>query len=238
MNVALIFAGGAGARMNSKSKPKQFLELHGKPIIIYTLEVFDRHPDIDKIAIVCIESHIDELKKCIVRFDLKKVSLIVTGGKSGFDSIFNGLDALKNECDQDDIVLIHDGVRPLIDEQLISDNIKCAREYGNAVTAVPVTEGIIISKDGKIADDFPDRKLMYATKAPQSYNYFMIYDLYKKAYKEGFTSIESAHLCKHYGIELHIVKGSYNNIKITTPTDYYVFRALYEIIENNQVIGY
>lgn len=238
MNVGLIFAGGSGTRMNSKAKPKQFLELHGKPVILYTLEVFEQHPDIDKIVVVCIEEYINDLKKYIHRYELQKITEIIPGGSSGFESIFNGLDTLSKECNEDDLVLIHDGVRPFIDEQIISANIQCAREHGNAVTAVPVTEGIMISSDGSMVDDYPDRKLMYATKAPQTFRFKLIYDLYRKALDEGFPSIESAHLCRHYGVKLHMVMGSHNNIKITTPTDYYIFKAIYEAIENSQVVGY
>ena len=238
MNIALIFAGGTGVRMNNKGKPKQFLELHGKPIIIYTLEAFEHHPEIDKIVVVCLESYIGELKKSIKKFDLNKITEIVPGGNSGFESIFIGLTALEGTCADDDIVLLNDGVRPLIDEQLISENINCAKQNGNAITTVSVIEGIIISKDGVMVDEYPDRNLMYATKAPQSYKYRMIYDLYKRARRDGFVSVESAHLCRHYGAKLYMVKGSYNNIKITTPMDYYIFRALQEVLENDQIIGY
>ena len=144
MNIGLIFAGGTGIRMNSKAKPKQFLELYGKPIIIFTLEVFENHRDIDEVVVVCLESHIDELRKHIHRHELKKITTIVPGGPSGFESILNGLSALDTICSDNDIVLIHDGVRPFIDEQLISANITCTKEHGNAISAVPVTEGIII----------------------------------------------------------------------------------------------
>jgi len=238
MNTVLIFAGGTGVRMNSRGKPKQFLELHGKPIIIYTLEVFERHNEIDNIVVVCIENYIDELKKQIRKYEIKKVSTIVPGGDSGFESIYNGLKAIDANSTEDDIVLIHDGVRPLVNEQQITDNLACAKKYGNAISSVPVNEGIMISEDGFLVDDFPDRKFMFATKAPQTFKFRVIYDLYKRAKDEGFTSIESAHLCNYYGIKLHMVRGSYDNIKISTPTDYYIFRAIYDAIENTQIIGY
>ena len=123
MNVALIFAGGSGTRMNTKSKPKQFLELHGKEIIIYTLEHFERHPEIDAIAVVCIADWIDYLKSIIRKHGIDKVKWIVPGGETGQDSIFNGLEAIHKDCPEDSVVLIHDGVRPLINRELISDNI-------------------------------------------------------------------------------------------------------------------
>lgn len=238
MNIGLIFAGGTGVRMNSKGKPKQFLEIYGKPIIVYTLEVFENHSDIDKIIVVCIEEYIDELKKIIEKYRLQKIFSVVAGGATGFDSIFNGLAALENVCEGDDIVLIHDGVRPLIDGQTISENIKCAKKHGNAITSVPAVEGIMVSSDGATVDDFPDRKVLYTTKAPQSFRFRVIYDLYKKARQDNFVSIESAYLAHRYGVKLHIVKGSYNNIKVTTPTDYYILRAILENIENAQIEGY
>ena len=238
MNIALIFAGGSGQRMNSKQKPKQMLELHGKPIIIYTLEEFEYHPQIDKIVIVSLESVIVELEKYIRRFELSKVAKIVKGGTTGFDSILNGLSALEDIATDGDIVLIHDGVRPLVDEPTITSCIDCAKKNGNAIPSVPVSEGIIVSRNGETVDDFPDRSIEYATKAPQTFEYRTIYDLYKRAKTENLTPIESAHLCHYYGVKLHMIKGSYINIKVTTATDYYTFRAIYEAIENSQIVGY
>jgi len=238
MNIAIIFAGGVGKRMNNKAKPKQFLELHGKPIIIYTLEAFENNKDIDEIVVVCIQDYIDELKKHISKFGIEKINVIVPGGTSGFASIYNGLSALKSTCNEKDIVLLHDGVRPFVDDEIIAANIAGVKKHGNAITSVPTIEGIMISEDGAFVDQFPERKIMYATKAPQSFRYGEIFDLYKRAKQENFEPIESAHLCQHYGMKLHMVLGSYNNIKITTPMDYYIFRALYEANENSQLIGY
>ena len=238
MNIAIIFAGGVGKRMNNKAKPKQFLELHGKPIIIYTLEAFENSKDIDKIVVVCVKSHIDELKKYIAKFGIKKIDTIVPGGASGLDSIYNGLSALENICKAKDIVLLHDGVRPFVDDKIIAANIAGVKKHGNAITAVPTIEGIMVSEDGVFVEQFPDRKRMFATKAPQSFRYGEIFELYKRAQEENFESIESAHLCQHYGMKLNMVIGSYDNIKITTPTDFYIFRAIHEAIENSQLIGY
>ena len=238
MNIAVVFAGGVGKRMSSKAIPKQFLELHGKPIIIYTLEAFEKSKYIDKIVVVCVKSHIELLKKYIDKFSLEKIASIVSGGKTGFESIYNGLEAAGEIGKDDDIVLIQDGVRPFVDDKVIAANIASVKKYGNAVTAVPTIEGIMISEDGNVVDDFPERKRMYATKAPQSFRYKMVFDLYKKAKEEQYEPVETAHLCQHYGMKLHIVKGSYENIKITTPMDYYIFRAIHEAMENSQLIGY
>lgn len=128
MNYAVIFAGGTGTRMNSKTRPKQFLTLHGKEIIIYTLEHFENHPEIDGISVVCIEGWIDYLKKLLDKYQIKKVRWISPGGATGQESIYNGLNAMRGQIADDSIVLIHDGVRPLIDEELITNNIRMAEK--------------------------------------------------------------------------------------------------------------
>ena len=133
MTTALIFAGGTGRRMNSRSKPKQFLEMHGKPIIIYTLEHFEYHEDIDNMVIVCIREWIEELRGFLKRFGITKVKKIVPGGKTGHDSIHFGLLGMREFVSENDIVLIHDGVRPLINEELISMNIEADKKYGNDI---------------------------------------------------------------------------------------------------------
>ena len=237
MNTALIFAGGTGQRMNSRAKPKQFLELHGKPIILYTLEHFEEHPEIDNIVVVCLKSWIGELKKILRRYDVKKVCKIVPGGFTGHESIYNGLLAMKDICASDDIVLIHDGVRPLITGELISENISKVMECGLSITAEPASESVVISADGECVDAVPLRSSMYVAKAPQSFRYGMITDLYEKAQEDGVLTIDSAHLCSLYGVKIHMVKSTPNNMKITAPADYYIFRALYEAIENQQILG-
>ncbi len=237
MNTALIFAGGTGQRMNTRAKPKQFLELHGKPVILYTLDHFESHPDIDSIVVVCLESWINELKILLDRYDIKKVSQIVPGGSTGHESIYFGLKALQEVCQADDIVLIHDGVRPLITEELITANIRKVMEYGTAITVEAATESVVSSKNGDLIDGVPNRGSMYVAKAPQSFRYGMIWDLYKRAREEGVLSIDSAHLLSIYGMEMHTVKSPANNMKITAPADYYIFRALYEAYENQQILG-
>ena len=133
MNIALIFAGGTGQRMNAGTTPKQFLEMHGKPILIYTLEQFENHDDIDGIVVVCLESWIPYLKKILNRFNITKVKIVVPGGSSGQDSIFQGLCAVHQLYSSEDIVLVHDGVRPLIDSDTITKAIRCTKANGNAV---------------------------------------------------------------------------------------------------------
>lgn len=237
MTTALIFAGGTGKRMNSRSKPKQFLEMHGKPIIIYTLEHFEYHEQIDNIVIVCIAEWIEELKGLLNRYGITKVVKIVPGGRTGHDSIYNGLEAMKDLVGEQDIVLIHDGVRPLINEELITQNIAAVRKYGNAITVEAARESVIKSEDGKNICEVPHRDYMYTAKAPQSFRYQDIMELYERAQAEGVKTIDSAHLCSIYNVPMRMVESTKNNLKITEPADYYVYRALYEALEGQQIFG-
>ena len=237
MTTALIFAGGTGLRMNSSAKPKQFLELHGKPVILYTLEHFEGHHEIDGIIVVCLESWIDELKHLLRRYEFRKVLKIVPGGNTGHESIYTGLSALKQICGKDDIVLIHDGVRPLITKELISANIAKVRECGCSITVEPAAESVVICEAGDMVSFVPNRNAVYTAKAPQSFYYGMIWELYQRANRDGVSSIDSAHLLSLYGVEMHTIKSPPNNIKITAPADYYIFRALYEAYENQQILG-
>ena len=237
MTTALIFAGGAGRRMNSRSKPKQFLEMHGKPIIIYTLEHFEFHEEIDNIVIVCLSEWIKELEGLLKRYGITKVVKVVSGGETGHDSIYNGLKVMKEFASEEDIVLIHDGVRPLINAELISENIKTVKKFGNAITAEAARESIVRSDDGRHISDMPPRDQIFTAKAPQSFYYGKISKLYEKSGKDGIKSIDSSHLCSLYQVPMHMVTSTKNNLKITEPADFYVYRALYEALEGQQIFG-
>ncbi len=237
MAAALIFAGGTGKRMNTRSKPKQFLEIHGKPVIIYTLEHFEYHEGIECIVVVCVKEYIEELKGLLKRFGITKVKKIVPGGDTGHDSIYKGLLAMGEFVQNDDIVLIHDGVRPLIDEELITLNIEAVKRYGNAITCEADKESQIRSIDGKIVSEMPPRNQMYTAKAPQSFYYEKIMHLYEMAHQNGIRSIDSAHLCSLYNEPMYMVKSTNNNMKITEPVDFYICRALYDALEGQQVFG-
>ena len=238
MTNALIFAGGSGTRMNSKSRPKQFLQFYGKELIIHTLENFQNHSEIDGIVIVCIEDWIPYLNKLLEKYGIDKVKAIVSGGVTGQESIFKGLKAIKTfDKDEKSIVLIHDGVRPFINEDVISSCIKSVKEKGSAITVVPATETIITSEDGKIST-ITDRSKCCLARAPQCFYLDDILDAHHKAIKDGnLNMIDSASLMKFYGHELYTVQGNADNIKITTPTDFYTFKALYEVRENQQIFG-
>lgn len=238
MVTALIFAGGTGQRMNTRTKPKQFLELHGKPVIIYTIEHFEFHPEVNRIVVVCLESWIGNMKHLIKQYGFEKVSLIVPGSSEGGDkSIFNGLKSMESTSSAEDIVLIHDGVRPLINGDLISANIAKVREQGNAITIEAVSESVVQLNGGERIAEVPPRSRMFLAKAPQSFRYGDIWELYQRAAADGNRTIDSAHLCSVYGVEMFTVRSTPNNIKITAPTDYYIFRALFEAMENEQILG-
>lgn len=239
MNIAVIFAGGSGNRMHTKSKPKQFLEYNGKPIIIYTLELFDNHPQIDGIVVVCIESWIPFLYKMLKKFEINKVIKVVKGGNTGQESIYNGLKAAEGEVsDKDSIVLIHDGVRPLITEDTITDNIKTVQEKGNCITCIPATETFIVKQeDGSL--EIPTRSNSLIARAPQSFYLKDILGAHCKAIQESRNDfIDSCTMMSYYGYRMNTIIGPMENIKITTPTDYFVFKAMVEVHENQQIFGF
>lgn len=234
----VIFAGGSGSRMKITTKPKQFLELHGKPIIIHTIEHFENHPLIDQIVIVCIEGWIDYLETLLSKYQIKKVKKVVPGGKTGQMSIYNGLEVLSESVHSEDIVLIHDGVRPLIDADTITNNIECVRKNRTAITVKPVIETVIQVDENNAITDVVDRDSCQTAVAPQSFYLSDILSLHLKAQEDGLTSMtDSATLVRHYGLELFTVMGGAENIKITTPSDFYIFRAIYDSRENAQIFG-
>ena len=230
MNTALIFAGGVGRRMNSGSVPKQFLEYDGKPIIIHTVEHFEKHPMIDKIVVVMIDSWIDTFKGQLEQFGITKVASVIPGGSTGQESIRLGLyetERIAGVPAEDVIVLIHDGVRPLINEKVITDNINAVKEFGNAITIVPSIETVIeIDNDGDIFK-VADRSIYRLARAPQSFILSDILEAHRRSLEDGTDYIiDSAMLMRHYGTILHTVEGPIENIKITTPMDYIIFKAL------------
>lgn len=241
MNIALIFAGGTGTRMHTKTKPKQFLELNGKPIIIHTVEHFNMHTEIDTIVIVCVKEWIDYLNEQLKKFQINKVCAVVSGGKNGQQSIFFGLKYISDcisQSPESDIILIHDGVRPLISEKLISDNILCVKKNGNSISTAPVIETIIEVNEKNEITNTVDRSFCKHAKAPQCFYLKDILDAHNKAIQEEKDNIiDSATIMSMYGYKLHIVPCGSENIKITTPSDFYIFRAICEARENSQIWG-
>lgn len=241
MNIAVIFAGGAGQRMHSKERPKQFLEMNSKPIIIHTLEHFEKHPQIDAIVIACIEDWIPHLEELIYKYRIDKVKKIVPGGKSGQMSIYKGLRAARDIANNnDDIVLIHDGVRPLINANVITRNIESVKKNGSAITTSPVQETIlVVTEESSSIDYVPSRKNSRVAKAPQSFWLKEILSAQEKAIAEGHEDfIDCCTLMQAYNYKLFLIDGPKENIKITTPEDFYIMRAILEAKENAQIYGF
>jgi len=238
-NIAIIFAGGSGARMGS-GVPKQFIEVEGKPIIIHTLDIFEEHPLIDAIYVACKPDYIKSLEKMIRRYMITKVERIVEGGTSGQESIFNGLKAAYEDNGADNIVLIHDGVRPILTDDTIANNIISTKKNGSAITCTKFFETPIISENGNIVEASPNRESFYTAQAPQT---FWLGDVLEAHHKirninpnyEGI--IDTCTLMRNFGNTVYIVEGNRGNIKVTTPEDLFMFKAMLEYKETQQALG-
>ena len=218
MNIGVIFAGGVGKRMNSRVKPKQFIDVYGKPIIIHTLELFENHPDIDAIAVACLEDWIPYLKDLLEKFNIKAAEEIANGEKS--------------------IVLIHDGVRPLINEKTITDNIESVKKHGSSITCVKVKETVLVVAEDNSIEDVPNREDTRLARAPQSFYLDEIIGAHRKAMAENkYDFIDSCSMMQYYGKKLYLIEGPQENIKITTPDDFYTMRALLDAKEEAQIYG-
>lgn len=227
MNIAIIFAGGTGSRMHSASVPKQFLEFNDKPIIIYTLEIFDKHPEIDAIVVACLEPWIPYFQQLLVNFGIEKVVQIVPGGATGQESIYNALIAAQRLYgDAENIVLIHDGVRPLIYPQTISDNIRTVKEKGGCITTAPTTETFVIEQPDKSLF-VANRSQSFIARAPQSFYLQDILSAHRQAINESLPPfIDSCTLMNHFGYTFGLIDGPVENIKITTDVDFCTFKAI------------
>lgn len=241
MNIAIIFAGGVGKRMKTNGIPKQFLEINNIPIIIHTLNIFEGAKNIDGIIISCVSSHIEYLNKLIKKYDISKVVKVVEGGETGQQSIINALKATKGlEIDERTVVLIHDGVRPIIDEKLIDENINNVIQYGSSISCVPQKETTIISKGHTEVEDITKRNDTFIARAPQSFYLKDILEAEEKALENNDNDmIDSCSVMKKYGKYKtpHITICNSDNLKITTPDDYYIAKALIDIRNNKDVLG-
>ena len=239
-NIAIIFAGGSGARMGA-GIPKQFIEVNGKPIIIHTLEIFEDDPNIDEIYVACKADYIKKLEKYCKRFLVTKVIKIVPGGATGQDSIYNALCAAAENNQEDSIVLIHDGVRPCITSKVIDRNIESVRKHGSAVTCTEMYETVVRSEDGDLIEDVLERSKLYTAQAPQSFYLGAVMKAHEQMRKEnpGYVGIvDTCNLMQRMGLQAHLIAGPRGNIKVTTPEDIYVFRAMIEYRESMQSFGF
>ena len=235
MNVAVIFAGGVGTRMGKTDKPKQFIEISGKPIIIHTLEHFEKNENIDGIIIASKAEWIDYLNDLLKKYNITKVKKVVPGGETGQMSIFNGVKCAKEMYGDDTIVLIHDGVRPFITQELIDTNIENVKEKGSAISSVYSTETEVLIEDNKDVKSVIKRSESLIAKAPQSFYLKDIYDVHIKAQQDGVTnSIDSCTLMNQYNRPLSVVLTDYDNIKITTIKDIALAESIYERRKNEE----
>lgn len=241
-NIAIIFAGGTGQRLNNgeNSIPKQFLKINEKPIIIHTLELFQNHHSIDKIYIAIHPDYYEYMQELVKHYYITKTAGIVKGGATGQDSIYNALKLAQSENPEDSIVLIHDGVRPNITEEVITKNIECAKKNGNAITCTSCFETILVSENGKNPQHVPYRKHTYSAQAPQSFHLGEIVQAHEFTRKvnPNYTDIvDSCTLFKTLNKPTYMIFGNRGNIKITTIEDLYILRAFIRYKEDLEAFG-
>lgn len=237
-NIVLIFAGGVGQRMrfsDSSVTPKQFLLIDGKPVIIHTLEIFSKLSEVDYIVVVCLKEYIENLEKYIEKYSIKKIFKIIPGGASGQQSIFNGLLTIKTNCSSNDNIIIHDGVRPLVSSKEVLDCIKCANANGNAISISVMTETVLIKDNYQ--SDIIDRNRCFHIKAPQIFKFKDIFQFHNQALEEKKEFIDSASMAYYYGKKLFFVECSNDNIKLTTPKDFYLMQALIQAKTVENIFG-
>ncbi len=224
--IALIIAGGSGQRMH-QDIPKQFLTVNEKPVIVYTMEAFQNHPEIDAIAVVCIAGWENVLSAYARQFNITKLKYIIPGGENGQSSIRNGVFELEKHFDKDDIVLIHDGIRPMVSADIISDCIVKTRQYGNAITVIPCAEAMLMTEDHIISTGAYPRDQLKRTQTPQGFKLGDICQLHRDALAAGITnSVASCTLMIEMGKQVYFSHGSEKNIKLTTVEDLDIFKAL------------
>lgn len=225
-NIALIIAGGSGARMH-QNIPKQFLTVNERPVIVYTMEAFQRHADIDAIAVVCIEGWEQVLWAYAKQFNISKLQHVIPGGKNGQDSIRNGVCELEKHYNAQDVVLIHDAIRPMVSEEIISDCIVKTKQYGCAIATIPCAEAMMQTEDGQVSVGSYPRDNLKRTQTPQGFPLGKICDLHRRALEKGITnSVASCTLMIEMGEQVHFSAGSEKNIKLTTVEDIDIFKAL------------
>lgn len=226
MNIALIIAGGVGQRTN-QDIPKQFINVNDKPVIIYTLEAFQKHEEIDAIEVVCLDGWHDILSAYAKQFNITKLKKIVSGGENGQSSIRNGVYSISEKYSQDDMILVHDAIRPMVSEEIISDCIKTCKEYGSAITSIPCAEAMLYSTDKLKSDKIISRDELLRTQTPQAFTIGKLKSAHEEALKKGITnSVASCTLMIELGERVYFSKGSEKNIKLTTAEDFEIFRAL------------
>ena len=227
MNIAIIIAGGSGRRMQQEI-PKQFINVYDKPVLFYTLEGFQRHPQIDAIEVVCIDGWHDVVRAYAKQYGITKLKWIVSGGETGQESIRNGVYNLEDVCKEDDIIVIHDGIRPLVDETVLTDVIMKCAQYGNAVTSLPYNEQIFVVDDEISTTKYIPRETLRRVSTPQAYKYGKLNWAYHEAFEKEIGIYGSSYtntMMVELGERLYFAAGSDKNIKLTTKDDLDLFKA-------------
>lgn len=230
MNIAVILAGGTGSRMGIVDMPKQFIEIYSKPVIVHTIESFEINDNIDAICVVCIKEWQNNLKIWLKEYDLRKVRWIADAGDSRQRSSLNALDAIKDDCTDEDIVIIHDAARPLVSQRIINENIEKVKQYGACDTVVPAHDTVIRSIDGEYLESIPARKELYMGQTPQSFTYGII----RKSYDDYYALPEDKRpvmtddcgLVLNSGIKIGMAMGDKINMKLTTMEDLLLIKSL------------
>lgn len=227
MNIAVILAGGNGVRMGTVDKPKQFIEVYGKPLFIYTLETLEASEYIDKIIIACHKDWKEDVEIWIRKYDITKVRFIVEGGATRQESSYRALKKLGEICTSDDVVVIHDAARPLVSGRILEDNVKGALEYGAVDTVICASDTIVKSKEGISIDSIPVRKELYMGQTPQSFRYGIIMEAHNYANKHAIEDCtDDCQLVLNLNQKVHLVQGDKLNFKITTFEDLMLFKAI------------
>lgn len=230
MTVALVIAGGVGSRMGANI-PKQFVKVSGKPVLFYTLEAFERHPLVDAIELVLIDGWKVDVEKWANEYGISKLKWIVPGGATGQESIRNGVFALEGKCAADDIVIVHDGIRPLVESHVLDDVISKAQQFGNGVTSMPYNEQIFLIDETNPATTtrYIPRETLRRVATPQAYRFDLLDAKYHEAFERKIGIYGSSYtntMMVELGVRLHFAEGSDRNIKLTTPGDIEIFRGM------------
>ena len=232
--IAILFAGGSGVRMGM-AIPKQFVNIHGKPIIAYTMELFEKNPLVDEIYVVTVKEYIGKVREIAEKYGYRKVTRITEGGASAQDSIYNGLTAVKEDHPDNPVVLLHDGVRPFVDEKVITETIEAVKEFGTAITCIPCYETILRSEDGKEVGNVLIRKETFTGQAPQGFyleDILSAHDEIRKRPNGYENMVDACTIFHELGRSTHMVMGNRGNIKITTKEDLYIFEAFLKLKED------
>ena len=235
MNIAIIIAGGSGKRMG-QDIPKQFINVYDKPVLIYTLECFEKNPKIDAIEVVCIDGWLDIVWAYSKQFNITKLKWVVKGGKTGQESIRNGVYNLEDKCNDEDVIIIHDGVRPLVDEEVLTDVIVTCEKYGNGVSSLPYNEQIFLIDDEKTTTKYIPRETLRRVVTPQAYKFKKLDDAYHEAFEKESGRQGSSYtntMMVELGEKLYFAAGSEKNMKLTTKDNLEIFKAYLKLDKDN-----